>query len=544
MQWIDDFIARKHGQKKIEYPHAAMKPALENTYGIMVYQEQVMQISKEVCGFTGGQADTLRKAVGKKKPEVMAKMKNDFIEGAIKTVGAERNLMERFWKSLEAFAAYCFPKAHSSCYATIAYWTAYLKANYPAAFMAALMTSDYDDTDRLAIEINECKHVGIEVLPPDVTESFLEFAVVPGKKQVRFGMAAIKNVGRGAVEEILRAREVDGSFNGIEDFFGKVSPRIVNRKTIESLIKAGAFDRFVERTILVANIDVLLAYANRIHKDIDSGQTDLFGVADDMAGHSRPQLKLEAGNDTIPLREQLQWERDLLGVYLSQHPLEAYKTFLEEKTVPIGTLKPEHHNKSVNIGGNIVDVREITTKNGQRMAFVKISDGQNEIEAVLFPSIHQQTLGMWEKDHVVIIKGKVSSQDRAGNSTGEVKVLVDDAREITHDQAQAYESTGKKPKTPKASKTRQVKVPHEAAKQPVDQQPARVYLRLSDSKNSDLLLSLKEAIDHHKGDREVVLVLGPEKEKQVIKLPMRLDVTDDSLKKLTELVGADNIKFQ
>lgn len=539
MQFIDDFIARKHGLKHITYPHPAMENSLKNTYGVLVYQEQVMQISKEVCGFTGGEADTLRKAIGKKNAELMAKMKDKMIEGGQKHSGIDADLMKKFWKQLEDFAAYCFNKSHAACYGLIAYQTAYLKAHYPAAFMAALMTSDYDDTDRLAIEINECKHMGIEVLPPDVNESFLEFAVVPEKKQIRFGMAAIKNVGTGAVEEILRARNEVGSFEDLESFLSTVSPRIVNRKTIESLIKAGAFDRFADRTVLLGNIDLLLAYAGRIHKQQDSGQTDLFGDSADMGQHGKAQLKLETElTEQYPLREQLQWERELLGLYLSQHPLQSYKVLLEEQTTPIGMLTAEHHNRAVTIGGNITDMREITTKNGQKMAFVKIGDEVDEIEVVLFPSIYQQTLGIWERDRVVIVKGKVSAQDRNGNVQGELKVLGDDAREVTHEQAQAYQATGKKPKQIKPIK-KSVPPPVKQAQQP---QAQRVYLRLLDSSNSELLMSLKQTIDSNQGDHEVVLVLGPNETKQIVKLPVKFAPDEASLKNLSELIGAENIK--
>jgi DNA polymerase-3 subunit alpha len=502
--------------------------------------------------------------------------------------------MEEFWRSLEAFAAYCFPKSHSSCYATIAYWTAYLKAHYPAAFMAALMTSDYDDTDRLAIEITECTHMGIQVLPPDVNESFVEFAVVPpvgaggsgldadrgeveqqteahnaygeeaaeastktsakgsgsvgdsASKQattaqpsrIRFGMAAIKNVGTGAVEEILRAREIDGKFEGLEDFLSKVNPRVVNRKTVESLIKAGAFDSLGERSTLINNIDVLLAYANRIQKEANSGQTDLFGAVDELAHHGRAELKLEASGEKYPLREQLQWERELLGLYLSQHPLQNYQTILEEQTVSLGSLRPEHHNRSVTIGGIIEDVREIITKSGQKMAFVKVTDGKDSLEIVLFPSVYQQTFGIWERDRVIIAKGKVTAQDRSGNSTNEIKVLADEAREVTHEQAEAYQATGKKPRVPKASKSASSASQKQAAT------PERVYIRLADSKDSELLLSLRQTITQHQGEHEVVLVLGPDDQKQVIKLPIKFAADDGSLDSLKELVGANNIKLQ
>ena len=248
MQFIDSFIRRKHGEEPITYLHEGMRNSLENTYGILVYQEQFMQISKEWCGFTGGQADTLRKAVGKKKIDLMKKVKPEFVEGAVKVGGATREMAETFWTQLEEFANYCFNKSHAACYGLIAYWTAYLKAHYPDAFMAALMTSDHDDIDRLAIEITECKHMGLEVLAPDVNQSYVEFGVVPAAKQVRFGMAAVKGVGVGAVEEIIRAREADGPFKSVEDFAKRVSTSKVNRKAWESLVKAGAFDALGELT--------------------------------------------------------------------------------------------------------------------------------------------------------------------------------------------------------------------------------------------------------------------------------------------------------
>ncbi|HUS26449.1 MAG TPA: DNA polymerase III subunit alpha [Nevskiaceae bacterium] len=554
MQFIDDFIARKHGQKAIVYPHPSMENSLKTTYGVLVYQEQVMQISKEVCGFTGGEADTLRKAIGKKKIDLMAKMKDKMIEGGEKVSGIDRALMEKFWKQLEDFAAYCFNKSHAACYGLIAYQTAYLKAHYPAAFMAALMTSDYDDTDRLAIEITECKKMGIDVLQPDVNESFVEFAVVPDstnpdnrKAPVRFGMNAIKNVGTGAVEEILRAREIDGTFASLEDFFAKVNPRIVNRKALESLIKAGGFDRFGDRSQLLHNADVLLAFANRLQKEANSGQTDLFGnLVDEIA---KPQLSLEAAAVVYTPREQLLWERELLGLYLSQHPLAMFESFLSEQTIPLNTLKPEHDGKSVTIGGAIADIREITTKNGQKMAFIKIEDQFGDSELILFPNAFQQTLGLWERDRVVLVRGKASAKDREGNIGDEIKIMVDDAREITAEQAAAYQATGRKPKVPVAGKKKSAAAAVGTAKGKAAAavkpgQPERVYVRLADSQNPDLLLALKQLIDQAQGSTEVVLVLGPADSKQIVKLPTGLSKEETVLTQLKELVGADNLKIQ
>lgn len=538
MQFIDDFIDRKHGRKKVVFDHPGFKAALENTYGVLVYQEQFMQISKDMCGFTGGQADTLRKAIGKKQRETMAKMQAAFIDGMIEHSKVKRDFAEKFWAQLEAFADYCFNKVHSACYATIAYQTAYLKAHYPSAFMAALMTSDFDNTDRLAIEIAECKHMGITVLPPDVNESFVEFAVVPDTNQIRFGMAAIKNVGTGAVEEILRARQ-DGSFASLEDFLTRVSSKVVNRKTMESLIKAGAFERFSERSILLHNLDSILAFSQRLQRQAISGQTDIFGNADDEST-AHPSLELQESSSPIDKREQLLWERELLGLYLSQHPLELFETILSEQTVPLNSITVDHDNKAVNIGGAITDVREITTKNGQKMAFVKLEDLTGETEAILFPNSYQQTIGLWELDRVVLIRGKINARDKNGNSTGEVKIMVDDAREITVEQATGYQATGKKAKTPKA---RPPKVPVTKSKptQPDAALTERVYIRLTTTNDEEVLLSLKQTLDTHKGDTEVVLVLGEASGKQAIKLPGGIDRASDGLSQLQELVGAGNL---
>ncbi len=526
MQWIEDFIARKHGEKAISYTHPAMEPALANTYGVIVYQEQVMQISKEMCGFTGGQADSLRKGIGKKIPEVLAKYRNEFIEGAIKTVGADRGDMERFWKQLEAFASYAFPKAHAACYALIAYWTAYLKAHYPAAFMAALMTSDYDNIDRLAIEINECKNYGIEVLPPDVNESFLEFAVVPGKQQIRFGLHAIKNVGANAAEEIIRVREEVDSFDSLETFFGSVNVRTVNKKSLESLIKAGAFDSFGERGMLLANLDVLSAYAAKLQKDAASGQTDLFG---DQLEAAQVKATLALNKDIAPVAqaEQLLWERELLGVYLSQHPLDEYQQFLAQKTTPINSIKRADDNKTVTVGGNITDVREIVTKNGQKMAFVKLSDQFGEIELILFPKAYDKQKDLIVRDQIVLAKGKVNTKDRAGNATDEIKVLVDHVKAIDLDDAKKFRSTKKS-----------------VAKTPEKVEPAnqRIYVRLVSSNDEDQLKSLKRTIDEHPGETEVVLVIG-DQQKQIIRLPNKIDYKP-GLEELITVVGKEHVKLQ
>jgi DNA polymerase-3 subunit alpha len=549
MQFIDSFIKRKHGEEAISYLHAGMEPALSSTYGILVYQEQFMQISKDFSGFTGGQADTLRKAVGKKKIDLMRKVKVDFVEGAISHSGARREIAEKFWDQLEEFANYCFNKSHAACYGLISYQTAYLKAHFPAAFMAALMTSDYDDTDRLAIEIAECKKMGMTVMNPDVNESFGEFAVVKDTSQIRFGMNAIKNVGAGAVDEIIRAREENGKFASLEDFLSAVNTRTVNRKAIESLIKAGGFDRFGDRSTLLHNLDLIIAYGQRLQKERASGQTDLFGNVIDDVITAKPTLKLDVPPAKLTPRELLGWERELLGLFLSQQPLEAFSVLLAEQTVPTTSLKPEHDSKAVIIGGVVVDAREIVTKKGQKMAFVKLEDEFGETELILFPSTYQQTIGLWERDRIVIVRGKINAKDREGNMTNEVKILVDDAREVTHEQAAAYQTTGRKQRELKVSKRKGSALAAAVSAAKAERveavpKPTRVYIRLLKSDDHDMLQSLKMTIDAQRGESEVVLVLGPDTAKQAIKLPTRMSSDTAALARLQALVGTANVVLQ
>jgi len=541
MSEIPRFIEGKNHPESIHYLHESLEPILSDTYGVMVYQEQIIKLLQLVAGYSPGEADLVRKAIGKKKRDIMAAEEPRFIEGCLKQGLTERGA-KKLWAQIQPFADYSFNKAHATCYAQISYWTSYLKAHYPAAFMAALMTSDYDDTDRLAIEISECQHMGVAVLPPDVNESFVEFAVVPETNQIRFGMAAIKNVGTGAVEEILRARR-EAPFESLEDFLKRVSYRIVNRKAMESLIKAGAFDRFGDRVQLLENVDVLMAYASRTQKQLSSGQTDLFGGSGTVV--TEVPLTLEPVSARVDQRDQLLWERELLGLYLSQHPLEIFEDFLAEQTIALNTLKPEHDGRAVTVGGAIVDVREIVTKNGQKMAFVKIEDRFGETEVILFPNSYQQTVGLWERDKVVLIRGKVNAKNREGLLSNEVKIMVDDAREITTEQATAYQATGKKRKAPKpvATKLAAAVVSAKPATS-VSDSPERVYIRLSSTEDQTVLMNLKQTLDSFQGPTDVVLVLGDPANKQIVKLPTGINKESEGLERLRELVGADNLKIQ
>jgi DNA polymerase-3 subunit alpha len=540
----DSYIRRKNGREETTYDHPLMKPALESTYGVLVYQEQFMQISRDVCGFTGGEADTLRKAIGKKKRDVMAKMEKRFIEGAVEN-GVPREFIEKFWNQLLGFADYCFNKSHSACYGLISYQTAYLKAHYPAAFMAALMTSDYDDTDRLAIEIAECKKMGVEVQPPDVNQSFHEFAVIPGEQKIRFGMDAIKNVGHGAVEEIIRAREaLGGQFDTIEDFCRAVNIRIANRKALESLAKSGALDSFGDRSRIVNNIDNILSFAGKIQKESSSGQVDLFGNLVEADNSVALKLNWDDSLAVIPTNEQLVWERELLGLYLSSHPLSDYEAFFIENSLPFTDIKPALDGISVDLGGSINEIREITTKNGSKMAFVKLAGLDGEIELVVFPKIYLEDPEVWKRDGVVLVRGKLSSgRDNGRNDGDELKMLVDKVQNISHGRVKNYKPKDKPYEIAKSRSARTATAGFKTSRNPMTVQDLkqRLYIRMENSEDQPLLMTLKEKLDGYHGETEVVLVTGPSTSKQIIKLPQTIDVNEESLRDLASIFGALNV---
>ena len=566
MQFIDSFIRRKHGEEEITYLHSGMKNSLKNTYGILVYQEQFMQISKEWCGFTGGQADTLRKAVGKKKIDLMKKVKPEFVEGAVKVGGATKEIAETFWTQLEEFANYCFNKSHAACYGLIAYWTAYLKAHYPDAFMAALMTSDHDDTDRLAIEITECKHMGISVLSPDVNESFVEFAVVPNENKIRFGMSAVKGVGVGAVEEILRARE-DGPFTSVEDFARRVSTSKFNRKAWESLIKSGAFDDMGDRSDLLFNLDSITSFASKLQKEAASGQTNLFGMlGGDDAASVQSTLHLQKAPVKHDDKERLMWERELLGLYISAHPLDRYETYLSEQTQPLTQLVPEYDSRMMTVGGIISTVRTIVTKSGSKMAFVGIEDKFGEGEIIVFPNLYEKVGAKLVQDAVIRVSGKNSARDRDGNLGNESKLIADDIIAITDNDINGYESTGRKMDAPKISSAvkkerreayRNQKngaspksaVKNDATKPqpkthsaPVNVAPeipaSKLFVYIKDPNDHSRLVKMKSVCGENAGTTDVVLVLG-EKEKSAMRLPFKVDANDNLLSQLKNTLGEE-----
>ena len=571
MSEIPKFIARKHGEEPVTYYEDHMENALKNTYGILVYQEQFMQISKEVCGFTGGQADTLRKAVGKKKIDLMKKMKGEFIEGAVKHSNADRGKVEAFWEHLEEFANYCFNKSHAACYALIAYWTAYIKAHYPDAFMAALMTADSDDTDRLAIEIAECRSMGIQVLGPDVNESFKDFAIVPHEKKIRFGLLAVKAVGSGAVDAVLNARKAGGKFTSILDFAKRVNARQFNKKAWDSLIMTGAFDQFGTRSDLLFNLERIQEYGSKSQKEALSGQTDLFGFAgaEDMRVESSIELINAPKQHTD--KERLTWERELLGLYVSAHPLDRYVKYFEEQTQPLSQIQPNTDGQKATIGGIVIDVRTIITKSGTKMAFVKMEDKTSEGEVIIFPNLYSEISEKLKIDTVLKIEGKISARDREGNLKSDAQIIAETVSIITDEELENYESTGRRADGLKARKVPQTKTisqnvsnmqkkaftpknnssavlnkpseksianPSRSAENYQAEKIQRVFVHIKNPSDHESLLSVKKICGKFPGMSEIILVLG-EVEKSAIRMPFKVDSNSDLPKELVRLLGED-----
>jgi len=571
MSEIPKFIARKHGEEPVTYYEDHMENALKNTYGILVYQEQFMQISKEVCGFTGGQADTLRKAVGKKKIDLMKKMKGEFIEGAVEHSNADRGKVEAFWEHLEEFANYCFNKSHAACYALIAYWTAYIKAHYPDAFMAALMTADSDDTDRLAIEIAECRSMGIEVLGPDVNESFKDFAIVPHENKIRFGLLAVKAVGSGAVDAVLNARKADGKFTSILDFAKRVNARQFNKKAWDSLIMTGAFDQFGTRSDLLFNLERIQEYGSKSQKEALSGQTDLFGFAgaEDMRVESSIELINAPKQHTD--KERLTWERELLGLYVSAHPLDRYIKYFEEQTQPLSQVQPNTDGQKATIGGIVIDIRTIITKSGTKMAFVKMEDKTSEGEVIIFPNLYSEISEKLKIDAVLKIEGKISARDREGNLKSDAQIIAETVSIITDEELENYESTGRRADGLKARKVPQTKTvsqnvsniqkkaftpknnssavlnrssekstsnPLRSAENYQAEKIQRVFVHIKNPSDHESLLSVKKICGKFPGMSEIILVLG-EVEKSAIRMPFKVDSNSDLPKELVRLLGED-----
>ncbi|ROR32229.1 DNA polymerase III subunit alpha [Inmirania thermothiophila] len=413
---VDDFINRKHGRARVEYPHPDLEPILRPTYGVILYQEQVMQIAQVLAGYTLGGADLLRRAMGKKKPEEMAKQREIFLRGA-RERGVEEGLANHIFDLMEKFAGYGFNKSHSAAYALVSYQTAWLKAHHPAAFMAAVLSSDMDNTDKVVEFIEEARQLGIEVLPPDINQSDYAFTVC-GEAAIRYGLGAVKGVGRSALDAVLGEREAAGPFRDLAEFCRRVDLRRVNRRVIEALIRAGAMDALgPNRATLMAQLPHALAAAEQHSAMQAAGQHDLFGLGGgEVSAPAAPVLA--AVEPEWDEETRLTGEKETLGLYLTGHPIERFLPELGQFTSGrIGQFAGEAEGRGeqkVVLAGLVVGLRTKASQRGGRMAFVLLDDRSGRIEATLFPEVYEPARELVVRDRVLVVEGSLGVDDYTG----------------------------------------------------------------------------------------------------------------------------------
>ena len=486
MEAIPEFIARKHNPSKIEYLDPRMEKFLKDSYGIITYQDDILYISIEIAGYNWEEADKLRKAMGKKIPEEMAAQKDKFIKGCIDHGKLDPKKAQTLWELIEPFAAYGFGRAHACSYGMVAYQTAYMKAHFPAEFMAALMSAESDDIEKVAEAVDECKAMKIKVLPADVNESFADFTVVDDKT-IRFGLSAIKNIGNNIVDVIISERKKNSRYENIEKFLERVIDKDLNRKSLEAFIKVGALDSLGKRHTLFQNIEKLLDFTRMSHDAQMRNQSSLFGSSTDKQSSSLLLDEAEENKD-----ESLAWEKELLGLYLTGHPLQKHESLLKKSPVSINQIN--ENSGTITMFGYIAEVKEINTKKGDLMAFVKVQDLNSAIELIVFPKTYAQFKGLLQPEQVLAVSGKTEARQ------GNLQILCDKVQIITQDII---------------AQSNQAKSANKAQN--------RQYLRIHIHEPIDnkSLAKLKEILYKEKGDTPVILHINGTKQ---IRLPMRVNM--------------------
>ena len=430
MELIPSYIKRKHGQEQVTYLHPKLEPILKNTYGIAVYQEQMMQIARDLAGFTLAEADTLRKAIGKKIKSLLKEQTEKFVSRMIENK-VEKSVARKLGELLEPFARYGFNRSHAASYALVAYQTAYLKTYFPLEFMTALMNADEKDIERLSFLIKEAKELDTEVMAPDINFSYDGFAPeeISGKPAIRFGLQAIKNVGSNAVKAIIKERSQDGIFKTLEDFLVRIPYQDMNKKTMEALIKSGALDRLGERARLLENMETLLSYQREASSQGARGQDSLF------ASSGQKFISILRLKEAPPAanEDKLRWEKELLGLFVSGHPLEKFKAVLSRQKMNIRLAKSLRPGTPVIIAGMISELKKVLTRRNEPMLFLRLADFSDSIEAVVFPRLLSANGSVFKDDACIVLKGTLS------NRNGELSIISENARVLAENHVLKHE---------------------------------------------------------------------------------------------------------
>lgn len=540
MEHIPTYIKARQGQEPVRYPHPDLKDILEETYGVIVYQEQVLFIVRRFAGYTLGQADVVRKAMGKKVPEIMEKERERFVTGAVKQ-GYSREDAEAVFRLIEPFAGYAFNKAHAVSYALVAYWTAYFKANYPVEFMTAVLNTRLGDLDKTAAAIHECRRMGIPVLLPDVncSDVYCIIETTPdGRRAIRIGLAAVKNVGESAVRPILEGRKDGGPFKDLTDFCRRCDLRGMNRRTLESLIKAGALDSLGERGSLLAGVERILALSHQEARRREAGQMTMFDLFGQQVAVPPPSIDLP--HAVASPQEQAQWERELLGVALSHNPLSAIAQALggSEAILSRSQLDPELVGQKVVLVGQVASIRESFTKEKRPFLTVSLALLDGQVEVVVWPSVYETTRDLWKEGNLLWIAGRLRQRDE------EVSVSVDDARPYRLPEVSVAGEEAPLPPPPpppmetsrKGNGSNGRPLRNEGRAKPPTQR--RVILRLQETDNAEAdEARLREALKlllEHPGPDKVFLHLVSRGKVVHIELPSLSVAFSESLQRLLE----------
>jgi len=525
MDLIEDFVNRKHGRAAIAYEHPLMESHLQETYGIMIYQEQVMKLAADLAGFSLGEADTLRKAMGKKDRELMAQQREKFVSGC-KANKIDVKKAERIWDLIEKFAGYGFNKSHAACYGVVAYQTAYLKANYPTEFMAALLTSEMEKTDKIVQYVEETRAMGLRVEPPDVNVSRAQFTVAGDA--IHFGLAAIKNVGATAIDSIVKVRETDGAFTALDDFCARVDLRLVNRRVIECLIKAGAFDSLGNtRAGLLASLDQAMEGGQRRQRDREEGQVSLF---DALGGGDAPKAAAVSPAARVPewpQEEMLAFEREVLGFYLSGHPLEQYREVVRRiGALNAADLAARSTGSRVLLLGQVSAFSESATKSGNRMAFATLELVDGSVPLTIFPEPYRSCASALRHKGPVIVKGRADDSDK-----GRV-VLAEEIKPLEEAVANGHAAGGAHATGNGNGHGGGQDVAH----------ACRIRVSAAAESLPTLLASVKAACYEHEGRTPLFLhVLLPEQEVVLRVKELGVDPAPDLVAKVEGLLGAGSI---
>ncbi|MFH1088773.1 MAG: DNA polymerase III subunit alpha [Patescibacteria group bacterium] len=527
IELIPEFIDRKHGRKKIEYLHPKLEPILKETYGIAVYQEQVLQIARDLCGFTLGEADVLRKAIGKKIRGLLMEQQKKFIDGALKN-GINKKIADQLFEFVKPFASYGFNKAHAASYAVIAYWTAYLKVHYPNEFLAALLTSDQGDLDRVAKDIAEAERFNIKVLPPSVNESFTDFAVVKETGNIRFGLNVIKNVGRKVSELIEEERKNGGVYAGLMGFLTRVPREALSKKTLEALSKSGALDDFGDRKELFENVDSMVEFVTSAHHHSDVNQIGMFSGGTMPA----PTFKLKSANKSTE-QERLVWEKELLGAFVSKHPLKEIMPKLSGKVTSIAQLNGSMDNQKVKVGGIITSIKKVLTRNHEPMAFMRLEDLSGSMEVIVFPNLMNNSNGALAVDKVVVIEGRVNVKDRVieeGSDiivNSEAKIVADNVTELTEDLLNRLPDNTNGHQSQSSPPDNTVKFKFIGG---------NLLIKVPKSFNSGGLKILKDTLERHPGEISVELEVFANGQWQKLKTKTKTAQTNQLAKELADIL--------